>query len=118
MKKGFLKLQNINSSHKNCVLAYGHFTTIHTGHIRYLKYAKSRGKKLIVALLGDNSEIKNNKYAFNQIERAEALNLLSILSVIAVLINPGEIQFMLIFFLAYSIAKLLDIATIPAFEAV
>ena len=42
----------------------------------------------------------------------------SILSVMAVLINPGEIQFILIFFFAYSIARLLDIAIIPAFDAV
>ena len=31
--------------------------------------------------------------------------------------KPGETQLMFIFFLAYSIAKLLENATIPAFEA-
>ena len=46
------------------------------------------------------------------------LNLSSIFSVIAVLIKPGEIQLILIFFFAYSIAKLLDIAMIPPFDAV
>ena len=40
-----------------------------------------------------------------------------IFSVISVLINPGETQFMLIFFLAYSIAKDFENATIPALEA-
>jgi hypothetical protein len=34
-----------------------------------------------------------------------------------VLIKPGETQFMLIFFLAYSIAKLLEKPMIPAFDA-
>ena len=34
-----------------------------------------------------------------------SLNFSSILSVIAVLIKPGEIQLILIFFFAYSIAK-------------
>ena len=45
------------------------------------------------------------------------LNSSLILSVISVLINPGETEFMLIFFFAYSIAKLLEKAVIPAFEA-
>ena len=36
----------------------------------------------------------------------------------AVLMKPGEMQFIFIFFLAYSIAKLFDIAIIPALEAV
>ena len=40
-----------------------------------------------------------------------------ILSVISVLINPGETQFILIFFFAYSIAKLLEKATMPALDA-
>lgn len=78
MKTKLIKFEDINDSHKGFVLAYGHFTTIHAGHIRYLKYAKSRGKKLIVALLNDNLENDNDKYAFSQSERAEALNLLSI----------------------------------------
>ncbi|MDC3094877.1 PfkB family carbohydrate kinase [Prochlorococcus sp. AH-716-M09] len=55
---------------KNSVLVYGHFTTIHTGHIRYLKNAGRNGEHLIVALIGDNTE---NKYQFSQIERAEGL---------------------------------------------
>ena len=45
------------------------------------------------------------------------LNSSSILSVISVFINPGETQLMFIFFLAYSMAKLLEKATIPAFDA-
>ena len=40
-----------------------------------------------------------------------------ILSVISVLINPGETQLILIFFFAYSIAKLFEKAIIPALEA-
>ena len=45
------------------------------------------------------------------------LNSSLILSVISVLINPGETQLILIFFFAYSIAKLFEKATIPALEA-
>ncbi len=60
---------------KGCILAYGHFSTIHPGHIRYLRHAEKLGETLIVALVGDNSP---SKYAFSQKERAEALNLLGI----------------------------------------
>ena len=45
------------------------------------------------------------------------LNSSLILSVISVFIKPGETQLILIFFLAYSIAKLFENATIPAFDA-
>ena len=41
----------------------------------------------------------------------------SIFSVISVLIKPGETQLIFKFFLAYSIAILLDKAIKPAFEA-
>ena len=39
------------------------------------------------------------------------------LSVIFDCINPGETQLIVIFFLAYSMAKDFDIPIIPAFEA-
>ena len=29
---------------KNCTLTYGHFNSVHHGHIRYLKHAASKGK--------------------------------------------------------------------------
>ena len=40
-----------------------------------------------------------------------------ILSVISVLMKPGETQLTLIFFFAYSIARLFEKPIIPAFEA-
>ena len=70
---------------QDCVLAYGHFSTIHPGHIRYLRHAKSLGKRLIVALIGD--AVINN-FPFNQTDRAEALNLLGIANTILLL--PGN----------------------------
>ena len=60
---------------KDCVLAYGHFSTIHPGHIRYLRHARSLGEKLVIALIGDESA---TDFPFIQSERAEALCLLSI----------------------------------------
>ncbi len=56
---------------KDCVMVYGHFSTIHTGHIRYLKNASQKGKYLVVALLGNNAEVR--PYQFSQEDRAEGL---------------------------------------------
>jgi len=60
------------SQWNSCVLTYGHFSTIHPGHIRYLRHARSLGGQLVVALIGDES----GSFPFNQLERAEALSLL------------------------------------------
>ena len=57
-----------------CILTYGHFSTIHPGHIRYLRHARSLGGKLVVALVGD----EGGSYPFNQRERAEALAMLGL----------------------------------------
>ena len=69
-----LSLNEADSWH-GCVLAYGHFNTIHPGHIRYLRHARGLGKNLVVALIGDGK----NRYTFTQQERAEALSLLGLL---------------------------------------
>lgn len=60
---------------KGCTLTYGHFSTIHPGHIRYLKYAKGLGNKLTIALIGD---LKDKSFPFTQSERAEALETIGI----------------------------------------
>ena len=49
--------------------------------------------------------------------KINSLNFSSILSVIFVFIKPGEIQLILIFFFAYSRAKLLLIPIMPDLEA-
>lgn len=67
---------------KNCILTYGHFSTIHPGHIRYLRHARSLGEKLVIALTGDGGHIK---YPFNQQERLEALTLLDIADAVLLL---------------------------------
>ena len=61
-------------SWNGCVLAYGHFNTIHPGHIRYLRHARGLGDQLVVALIGD----EKTGFPFKQHERAEALSLLGI----------------------------------------
>ena len=74
------KLFTLEQAHglEGCVLAYGHFTTIHPGHIRYLRHARSLGDSLAVALIGDGPPDHPSPYAFCQQERAEALSLLGI----------------------------------------
>ena len=44
---------------KESVLAYGHFNSVHPGHIRYLKNAASQGKSLFVAVLPDTNKGTN-----------------------------------------------------------
>jgi len=70
---------------QGCVLAYGHFSTIHPGHIRYLRHALSLGKQLVVALVGDAGQPQTKPYPFTQQERAEALGLLGLADAIVLL---------------------------------
>lgn len=73
-----------------CTLTYGHFSSIHPGHIRYLKYAKSKNLKLVVALLGDNS-LPKKEFHFQQEERANSLEMFSIIDYILCL-NDNDIS--------------------------
>ena len=75
---------------KGCVLGYGHFTTIHPGHIRYLRHAKVQGEKLVIALKGDGLKNNSQRYQFNQKERAEALSLLNIADAV-ILLDENEL---------------------------
>ena len=58
---------------KTKTLCYGHFNTIHAGHIRYLRYGLTLGDELYIALRGDG---EHNRYDFPQKERKEALTML------------------------------------------
>ncbi|EMY76221.1 putative bifunctional protein RfaE, domain I [Leptospira weilii serovar Ranarum str. ICFT] len=77
---------NGTQSEDSLILCYGHFNVIHPGHIRFLQYAKSLGKKLKVAVLGDQSipELQRNKY-FHQMERAEGVASLHFVDLVYVL---------------------------------
>ena len=77
------------SNLQGCVLCYGHFTTIHPGHIRYLRHARSLGATLAVALVGDGLPDQPSPYPFSQEERAEALSLLGIADAIVLLKADG-----------------------------
>ena len=65
-----------SSDFEDCVLVYGHFNTIHPGHLRFLRYAKEQGEKLAIALVGDDAFEQSPK--FSQSERGETLALLGI----------------------------------------
>ena len=77
--------------YRGYTLGYGHFTTIHPGHIRYLKYAKEQGKKLIIGLIGDGHTINNQYLKFKQKERADSLSLIGIIDLI-VLLKKNELE--------------------------
>ena len=79
-----LNLSELESVPNGCAVAYGHFDTIHTGHIRYLRHAKTLGTSLIVALQGDSS-VPGQNLQFNAYERADALSLLGIADYIIIL---------------------------------
>jgi len=57
------------------VMCFGHFSTIHSGHIRYLKFARSLGVEVWVALRGDTGD---ERYEFTQPERKEAIEYLGL----------------------------------------
>ncbi len=78
-------------SSKDSVLAYGHFNTIHPGHIRYLKYAKKQGKNLFIALMGDKSLNDSFTFKFNQKDRSNALSLIGIADKI-ILLDANELS--------------------------
>lgn len=67
------------------VLAYGHFSVVHLGHLRYLRYAKAQGKRLVVALIGDVLSEDQLNYPFTQLERSEALSALDLVDHIILL---------------------------------
>ncbi len=65
-----IRISNIS----NFALAYGHFSTIHPGHIRYLKYAKESAKSLIVAIDTEEADNSNNKYPYPLSLRVEGIS--------------------------------------------
>ncbi len=77
--------------YNNAVLVYGHFSSLHHGHIRFLRAAKEKGDKLIVALMGDDSKTFSQKMQFNQEERASILDHIELIDCI-VLLDSDEID--------------------------
>ena len=57
---------------KNSVLGFGHFNSVHTGHIRYLKHAKEIGQTFIVCIMKSIEGDARN--VFSQLDRAESVS--------------------------------------------
>ena len=88
MENKFIQIDELNEI-KDSVMVYGHFTSLHTGHIRYLKNASQKGKFLVVALLGDHTE--SGPYQFSQEDRAEGLASIDIIDKI-ILMKKNELN--------------------------
>jgi len=87
-------------------------------NLLFFNYASALGwRRNIFDLVGGMCDTDYSGYPDCRRETINSLNFGSILSVIFVSINPGETQFILIFFLAYSSAKLLLIPIMPDLEA-
>lgn len=75
---------------KNCkgrlVICYGHFNSIHPGHMRYLKYARSLGDILVIALQDDSSLLNAEaEHYFTEDERAESVSSLHMVDHVVIL---------------------------------
>ena len=51
------KLFTLEALRVSKVVCLHYFTTIHPGHIRYLRHARALGDKFIIALIGDGETI-------------------------------------------------------------
>jgi len=72
------------------VLCYGHFNLIHPGHLRYLQYAKTLAKNLIVAIKSDKElDVGGFGRHFSENERAESVANLEIVDHVIVLNNES-----------------------------
>lgn len=83
-------LENI-IKYEDSVLVYGHFSSFHHGHIRFLKAAKKEGKFLIVALMGDDIKTSIQELQFKQKERASILAHIELIDCI-VMLEKDEID--------------------------
>jgi rfaE bifunctional protein kinase chain/domain len=73
---------------EDAVLCYGHFNLIHPGHLRYLQYAKTLAKSLIVAIKSDRGlDADSFGQHFSENERAESVANLEIVDCVIVLDN-------------------------------
>jgi rfaE bifunctional protein nucleotidyltransferase chain/domain len=86
-----LIIEDLHRAGKKVVFTNGCFDIIHTGHVRYLKLAKSYGDILVVAVNSDESVrgIKGEKRPINpQEERVEVLAALGMVDYVTVFDEP------------------------------
>lgn len=69
-----LVLSLLNENRENIVFCFGHFNVIHPGHLRFLQYAKSLGKCLVVGVLQDKDLDESQlTFSYNEKERAKGV---------------------------------------------
>ncbi len=69
-----IAVKELKAANKKIVLCHGHFNVIHTGHLRFLEFARKQGSCLIVALSGNSriSEEVRDKF-FDEKDRAHGV---------------------------------------------
>lgn len=73
-----------HSEFRDCILGYGHFNSIHPGHLRYLKHAKDINNLFVVAIM---KNLSSNGIVFSQNERALSVAQLGIADAVILLPN-------------------------------
>lgn len=74
------------------VLVHGIFDVLHIGHIRLLKYARSRGDKLVVSLLSDRYATMYKREPFHDLAmRVEQMAALRCVDEIVKVDAPGHV---------------------------
>jgi rfaE bifunctional protein kinase chain/domain len=69
-------------------VCFGHFNTIHPGHIRYFRTAKNHGTPLVVAVEGDAQLLTAERsFIFPETERAQSIALLELVDYVVILDN-------------------------------
>jgi rfaE bifunctional protein kinase chain/domain len=81
-------LENIanSTSHPGFILCFGHFNTIHPGHVRHFRNGKQHAGQLLVAVEGDAQmpEIERDQI-FSEEERANAVAVVDLVDFVVIL---------------------------------
>ncbi len=76
----------LHAAGKKIVLALGHFNVIHPGHQRFLRFAKSNGDFLLLAVLGDSRlDEVNQRHFYKEEERARSVSELAVVDRVIIL---------------------------------
>ena len=73
-------------------LAYGHFSVIHPGHIRYLKNSSKNADFLIVALQNDLFDNGTNRFRFPQSDRSFGILATNLCDFVVVLEHDNDLS--------------------------
>jgi len=80
---------------REAAVCFGHFNTIHPGHVRYFRNARGYGPCVVVALEGDEQvPFQERSSMFSQEERAQSLAMLDLVDFIVILDRGGLDQFL------------------------